>query len=118
MKCLATRPPTVSSLTFDGFDKSACTLTVPEGCAEAYQASSDWDGFNYDLTTSIESITAYDIKLTVNGTEVSVTGTDAGAYVYDLSGRTLLTTRERTFTLPKGVAIIVISGRTFKISLR
>lgn len=117
MTCLATVPPTASEQAFDGFDKSACTLTVPEGSESAYKADEKWDGFKFDNTTSIESIGADSINLTVNGTEVTVTGTDECVRVYDLSGRAILTTSERTFSLPSGVAIIVIADHTFRLAI-
>jgi hypothetical protein len=47
---------------FEGLDKDACILSVPEGCKEAYQAAKVWKDFlifeNYDEggTTAIESI--------------------------------------------------------------
>lgn len=117
LTCLATVPPTTKSTTFDGFDKSACTLTVPEGSEAAYKADENWDGFKSDNTTSIESVGADTINLTINGTEVTVTGTDECVRVYDLSGRAILTTSERTFSLPSGVAIIVVAGHTFRLAI-
>ncbi len=45
--CLATMPPAMRAdgTTFNGFDRSQCTLIVPKGCAAKYQAATGWKEF-------------------------------------------------------------------------
>jgi hypothetical protein len=45
--CLATTPPELRAdgTTFNGFDRSQCTLVVPKGCATKYRAATGWKEF-------------------------------------------------------------------------
>lgn len=45
--CLATTPPEMRAdgTTFNGFDRSQCTLIVPKGCKSKYSAADGWKGF-------------------------------------------------------------------------
>ncbi|MBP5315029.1 MAG: leucine-rich repeat domain-containing protein [Muribaculaceae bacterium] len=45
--CLATTPPQMRAdgTTFDGFDRSQCTLIVPKGCKTKYSAADGWKEF-------------------------------------------------------------------------
>ena len=41
-----TTPPTIVSTTFDGVDKTACMVYVPEGCKSSYSNATNWKTFN------------------------------------------------------------------------
>ena len=43
--CRATVPPVCGPRSFDGVDKTACTLNVPEGTADDYRAANEWKEF-------------------------------------------------------------------------
>ena len=45
--CLALTPPEMRAdgTTFNGFDRSQCTLIVPQGCSSAYRSAEGWHDF-------------------------------------------------------------------------
>ncbi len=52
-----TTPPTIVSTTFDGVDKTACMIYVPEGCQSTYASATNWKAF----TNIVErTVVAYD----------------------------------------------------------
>ena len=61
--CKAETPPSVGSYAFQGVS-ATIPVYVPCGCADAYKATSDWNGF----TNILEPMVEYSIKVYVNDT--------------------------------------------------
>ena len=100
IKLLNPVPPTVSySETFEGVDKSSCTLVVPKGSLEAYQQAAYWNEFQ-DIIESKEDPDGLSVVLP----EAS----DGSVGIFTLNGVRVGTERDLS-KLPKGV--YVVKGR-------
>lgn len=87
-------PPTVTySATFEGVDKSSCTLVVPKGSLEAYQQAAYWDEFQNisECTEEPDGLSAvtpeayegsiYTLNGVCVGTELDLSKLPKGVYV-------------------------------------
>lgn len=118
--CAATTPPAAEPNTFEMVDKTNCVLYVPLGCADAYRTAEYWDGFRDYVEkefSGVESVGDDSVKVTVEGDRVSVVGTDDPVMVYDLGGRKILTIYGCSFSLPQGICILKVAGRTYKLAI-
>ena len=89
----AVTPPVCGSQALDDINKWACTLSVPQSYATAYQQAEQWKEFFF-------------INDDVSGISGAVT-TDTGAVtVYSIDGRKLIMEKEDLNSLPSGIYIV------------
>ena len=95
--------------------KSTCTLYVPTGSKEAYQAAAQWQDFSniVEMTTAIPTVNDANFSLYLNPLDdaISVNGLQGTLRVFDINGRLLLTKQVAgnesvsVSTLPQGLYI-------------
>ena len=99
--CLATTPPVCADEIFEGLDKSACTLIIPEGTLDDYKNAPVWGDFlmeEHDITT-------------IGFVEDDENGNGHSA-IYDINGR-------KTDNLQHGINILRTSdGKTKKVLVK
>jgi hypothetical protein len=111
-----------STLVFSGVNKTTCTLSVPNGTKNTYQAALQWKDFTNiaEFVTAVptlndESISIYPNPVT-DGFQIKGIEGIADIRLTDLYGRLLLQKQVRTnenvsiSTLPTGMYIINISN--------
>ena len=143
----AITPPTLDYYGFDGVDKEACTLYVPDSSVDTYKAATYWRTF-YNIQPMSElserdgeddSVSAdtdgnegdeeggtglntatLASKLTVRGLDVELSvAAGTQVRVYTVLGHLVLNTTQQRFTLPSaGVYIIAAGGEITKVVAR
>ncbi|MCD8288018.1 MAG: leucine-rich repeat domain-containing protein [Porphyromonadaceae bacterium] len=127
-----TTPPTIyNSLTFNGVDKSACTLYVPTGCKSLYTQATYWKDF-YNISEveyPVESdgmgdiftdATNEELVISLEAGAIVVQGENLPVAIYDLTGRLLrqeTVQQEKRIELPAGYYIVKAGNTTQKILL-
>lgn len=95
-------------------DVSGSTYTVPE-LPEATVLTAV-----FNQSTGIDGVKAAPaVRVAVYGNRVEISGSDAEAAFYDVAGRLICRTAERSVVLPAtgGVVIMTLGGETFKFAL-
>ena len=130
IRSLSAIPPQANTYCFEAFDKTACTLYVPQGSLEAYKAADGWKDFVNIVEEGSSAIqeTGADAMgqtvITACGDGIVVENLPAGTAVtvYTLSGTVVyegVASGSRTeLTLPAGHLYLVKCGATVtKIAL-
>lgn len=69
--------------------------------------------------SGVKAVTGKGIHITTDGHTVKITGTDATAEVFDISGRTITTTTEREFSISEtGIYIVKAGSKITKIVIK
>jgi hypothetical protein len=117
----AIEPALVDTTTFIEVDRNL-ELIVPLGCTGAYKSAQYWNEFtNIKDVSSIEGVTYNnDITIVANNGRIVISGThgDTMVNVYTMSGILLHSTTASNVastTLSRGMYLIQIANRTFKI---
>lgn len=118
-------PPIGTDDTFALITYRDATLNVPKTAKDAYTRQTCWRNFRHVEEKDfggVDDVTADEggICVNVRDRQVEVSGADASedVKVYDMSGLEIYCGTERTIALPtKGVYIIKVAGRTFKVAL-
>lgn len=121
----STLPPIGTDDTFALITYRDATLNVPKTAKDAYTRQTCWRNFRHVEEKDfggVDDVTADEggICVNVRDGQVEVSGTDASeeVLVYDMSGIEIYRGTERTIALPtKGVYIVKVAGRTFKVAL-
>ena len=117
--CHATTPPAVGEDTFRDIERTI-PVYVPASSIEAYRAAEYWGEFtNYqtlpDVTTGIAAPSLAK-RITVKDGEVHINIIGIGEVrVYDLQGRCVLSTTEKSFALPQGMYIIKVGDEAIPL---
>ncbi len=116
-------PPTTDNDTFDSSTFSEATLYVPTGSLSAYQGADVWENFfnivEMDFSGVEETITE-DVTVTIQNGAIVVTGLDSPVdiEVYNLQGQRIYRGQETTIPMnERGIYIVKIEGKTFKLKL-
>ena len=115
-------PPACNSNTFNGVDKTECTLFVPPGSAAAYRAAEGWDEFENIVeseTLSVGSAEGDNFNVYPQGSTLVVKGAGETVAVYNQMGVLVqsLTTSAGNAEIPlpqKGVYVVEtqLAGKT------
>lgn len=121
------KTPPISSFdnTFDDVCYKDAILYVPKNTKSEYQSKYIWKKFSNIIEKDFEfvdDVTAdgRDIRVAVRDGQVEVSGADASeeVKVYDMGGMEIYRGTDSTIALPtKGVYIVKLAGRTFKVAL-
>ena len=86
IKCLATTPPTCTTKTFDGLDKTKIKVIVPAGTAAKYKKATGWKDLKIsDGTEAVENVSVYGTTVkTIENGQVLI---HAGEKTYTLTGQ-------------------------------
>ena len=122
---LSTLPPIGADNTFELITYRDATLNVPKTAKDAYSKPACWRNFRHVEEKDfggVDDVTADEGGICVNVRDglVEVSGADASEEIriYDMSGIEIYRGTDRTITLPtKGVYIVKVAGRTFKVAL-
>ena len=99
-------------------------LYIPKGSLEAYRTADTWrkfaniveyfnaDGGVADVAGEGVSVTVSDGNITINGV-----GDDAVVEVYNIAGQRVYSGAVKPVALDKGLYIVRVAGRTFKVAL-
>ena len=121
----STLPPIGTDDTFALITYRDATLNVPKTAKDAYTRQTCWRNFRHVEEKDfggVDDVTADEggICVNVRDGQVEVSGADASEEirVYDMSGMEIYRGTDRTIALPaKGVYIVKVAGRTFKVAL-
>ncbi len=110
---------------FDDECYKSATLYVPKNTKPEYQSKYIWKKFSNIIEKDFEGVDDVTtdeggICVNVRDRQVEVSGADASeeVRVYDMSGIEIYRGTDRTIALPtKGVYIVKVAGRTFKVAL-
>ena len=115
-------PPTCNSNTFNGVDKTGCTLFVPPGSAAAYRAAEGWGEFENIIeseTLSTGSVAEDNFSVYTQGNTLVVKGAGQRVAVYNQTGILVqqLSTADGNAEIPlpqKGVYVVEtqLAGKT------
>jgi hypothetical protein len=107
---------TSSIFVFDAVNKSTCTLYVPAGSKEAYQAAPQWQEFNniVEMSTAVPTINNTNIGLYLNPLDdaIYINGLKGSLRLFDMGGRLLLIKQVvedkpvSIASLPRGIYIV------------
>ena len=125
VNALSTLPPIGADNTFELITYRDAMLNVPKTAKDAYSKPACWRNFRHVEEKDfggVDDVTADGSGICVNvrDGQVEVSGADASEEirVYDLSGMEIYRGTDRTIALPtKGVYIVKVAGRTFKVAL-
>ena len=123
----AINPPAVDTsnifmpLFSDGIYETA-ELSVPTGSLEAYRTADVWKEFKNIQEKDFGGVDGVEndaLSVTVNGGSIEIDGAgNASVEVYNLSGQLVYSGTETTVGgLARGIYIVRVSGRTFKVAL-
>ena len=123
VNALSTLPPIGADNTFELITYRDAMLNVPKTAKDAYSKPACWRNFRHVEEKDfggVDDVTADGSGICVNvrDGQVEVSGADASEEirVYDLSGMEIYRGTDRTIALPtKGVYIVKVAGRTFKV---
>ena len=121
----STLPPIGTDDTFALITYRDATLNVPKTAKDAYTRQTCWRNFRHVEEKDfggVDDVTADEggICVNVRDGQVEVSGADASdeIRVYDMNGIEMYRGTDRTIALPtKGVYIVKVAGRTFKVAL-
>ena len=121
----STLPPIGTDDTFALITYRDATLNVPKMAKDAYTRQTCWRNFRHVEEKDfggVDDVTADEDGICVNvrDGQVEVSGADTSeeVRVYDMAGMEIYRGTDRTITLPtKGVYIVKVAGRTFKVAL-
>ena len=121
----STLPPIGTDDTFALITYRDATLNVPKTAKDAYTRQTCWRNFRHVEEKDfggVDDVTADEDGICVNvrDGQVEVSGADTSeeVRVYDMAGMEIYRGTDRTITLPtKGVYIVKVAGRTFKVAL-
>ena len=121
---LSTLPPIGADNTFELITYRDATLNVPNTAKDAYSKPACWRNFRHVEEKDfggVDDVTADEDGICVNVRDghVEVSGADASeeVRVYDMAGMEIYRGTDRTIALPtKGVYIVKVAGRTFKVA--
>jgi len=101
---------------FDAVNKYTCTLYVPKGSKEAYQAAAQWQNFSniVEVTTAVPTINDVNFSLYLNPSDdaIYINGLKGMLRLFDVNGRLLLTKQVAEnksvsiASLPQGMYIV------------
>ena len=115
-------PPVAYANTFSADTYLNATLSVPSGSQEAYNMAECWYNFRNKEEFPFGSVgTIGDDALNVyfDGSELIVDGAgdDAVVEVYNIAGQRVYSGAVKSVALGKGLYIVRVAGRTFKVAL-
>ena len=86
IKCLATTPPTCTTKTFDGLDKTKVKVIVPAGTAAKYKKATGWKDLKIsDGTEAVENVSVHGTTVkTIENGQVLI---HAGEKTYTVTGQ-------------------------------
>lgn len=119
----ATLPPSAPDYTFEDITYLLGTLNVPFGASAGYRDATGWKRFaniNEKFEASgVGTVTAGRLNVTVSDGRITVDGAPEGASVdvYDLSGLRVYSGTGTAVSLPGGIYIVKVAGKTFKVAL-
>lgn len=118
----AATPPSIgNSSRYPAFPDAVytgCTLNVPAGSVDAYRAADVWKNFTSIKTLGVASTGAdSDISVARTADGLAVLGAPDGAAisVHAISGALVYSGTEAVISLPAGLYIVRVAGRTFKV---
>ena len=97
---------------------TGCTLNVPAGSVDAYRAADVWKNFTSIKTLGVASTGADpDISVARTADGLAVLGAPDGAAisVHAISGALVYSGTDPVISLPAGLYIVRVAGRTFKV---
>ena len=116
---LAKTPPHCDSDVFDGVDKQACELVVPEESVELYKSTRPWSKF-YKITAGIDAAKADRVTVAAVGGEITVTGADGDAVVevYGVNGMLVYRGKDKSVPVPSaGIYVVRVADKTVKVTV-
>lgn len=123
----ALTPPICENDCFEELSKIRCKLKVPKGCYSNYWVAPVWSEFNKIVeneSSGIDDVTMDDIKVSVNGFNIVVSGVPNDVYVriYQLNGLLMyqqITNGEDISYRPaaNGIYIVVVGNKVYKIMI-
>lgn len=115
-------PPVAYAYTFSIDTYLNAVLSVPSGSVDAYNMAECWNNFRNKEEFPFGSVgTIGDDALNVyfDGSELIVDGAgdDAVVEVYNIAGQRVYSGTVKSVALGKGLYIVRVAGRTFKVAL-
>ena len=96
---------------------------VREGCVDAYRNADQWKNF-LKISAGIDDVVAdkADVKVSVVGGEIAITGEDAeGAVVevYGIGGELVYKGKSHSIAVPRrGIYIVSVAGKVQKVAVQ
>ena len=115
-------PPVAYANTFSADTYLNATLSVPSGSQEAYNMAECWYNFRNKEEFpfgSVEAVGDDALNVYFDGSELIVDGAgdDAVVDVYNIAGQRVYSGAVKPVALGKGLYIVRVAGRTFKVAL-
>lgn len=118
-------PPEFWTYGFSGFEDEVygnAVLRVPVGSRPAYFKADCWINFDNIVETDfggVDDVAADGVSVTVSGGNIIVGGAGDGAAVdvYNIAGQRVYSGAVKPVALDKGLYIVRVAGRTFKVAL-
>lgn len=115
-------PPAAYANTFSVDTYLNATLSVPSGSQEAYNMAECWYNFRNKEEFpfgSVEAVGDDALNVYFDGSELIVDGAgdDAVVEVYNIAGQRVYSGAVKPVALDKGLYIVRVAGRTFKVAL-
>lgn len=118
-------PPEFWTYGFSGFEDEVygnAVLRVPVGSRPAYFKADCWINFDNIVETDfggVDDVAADGVSVTVSGGNIIVGGAGDGAAVevYNIAGQRVYSGTAKPVALGKGLYIVRVAGRTFKVAL-
>lgn len=117
----STLPQHIDSYTFNGVDKVACDLYVPQGCENLYASAIGWCDFAHIKGFNPAGIAMPDndaVRITTSVGEIRIegAGTQAEVTVYRLAGQTVYAGRAQAVSVPAaGLYLVKVGGKVHKV---
>lgn len=118
-------PPEFWTYGFSGFEDEVygnAVLRVPVGSRPAYFKADCWINFDNIVETDfggVDDVAADGVSVTVSGGNIIVGGAGDGAAVdvYNIAGQRVYSGVAKSVALDRGLYIVRVAGRTFKVAL-
>jgi len=127
LHCKSLTPPTATTSSFYGINKTTCKLYIPKGTTASYKGAIGWSDFKSFIEengTSVPQTDTRDIKVYAMQDAIVVENADIGdeISVYNASGALIYRARvtddiTRIYVPANHIYLIKITSKTFKVAL-
>lgn len=117
LQCDAVTPPSLEnygSEVFDGVDKTACKLKVPDNSLEAYRAADQWKDFL--ISSGLEEIAINESSIYIENGMI-VNRNNEAIEIYNLLGAKVYSGNESQISLQSGIYLVIVGNKVIKTSL-
>ena len=115
MEVRSTTPPTIEAKTFFQVSRDI-KFIVPEEARNAYAEHEYWKEFIQKAPTNVENTFENISIFTTDGT-LHIEGVESNYQIHTATGQLIYTGNASTLSLPRGIYLVTIEGKTEKIVL-